>query len=58
MEEPQAKLFISMEFFKVDSHGRAAELTLKDVRGFLENSKNNVNAAVFLGLGEGLAIWV
>lgn len=56
MEEPQAKLFISMEFFKVDSHGTAAKLTLKDFRGFLENSKNN-NAAVFLGLGEGLAVW-
>lgn len=34
MEEPQAKLFVSMQFFNVDTHGRAAKLTLKGVRGF------------------------
>ena len=49
MEEPQAKLFVSVQFFKVDSHGRAAKLTLKDVRGFLENWKKSGNAAASLG---------
>lgn len=47
VEETQAYLFIPVPLFKADPHGRAAKLTLKDVRGLLENLKNRVMLALW-----------